>query len=749
MPLLTLPGLPRRLLSLAGVLALSTGCNLSNTPPPLPPPPRPPAGPVEPEAISEDAFARAAESLLRQGTPTAQRQALLAGVVQRQMQHAVERLKARQTERGLNTVLGGLYLIRAGEYRPQMLQGPGEQALALAADAIAATGDEGRAQALYQLRRSALPDNHPAQRDLQEHLEALQRWVAEQGEKPGVGPTEAAGMVQRRAVARALLEPTDEALQEARVAVQRWVDAGLVFQSQYRSSPKAPLRREEMVEGVRSISSGAATLMALLLRHGDIGAAAQGLDASPFRQIAPPGLAQRLNAAAREDDPDAWREILDLLVRAQQRDEETAVDRALVQAAAFRVASDLYRRDPSSVDIGFYLASSLIAQGMPEVAASVLLEPARKHPDPRVLSQYAELLLRALLGEEEADDPASARRTFAAARPLLELAEQPSLKGKVRPSPAQIRFLAAGIEGRAGELGAARELLAQSAREEPSALTWRTLAEIDRQLGNLPGALEHTEQMERSPDAQRDPLLKADALLLASDLRRDQNSRDRAREDALKAYQVVLSARQGASGLQLARAERLLARVLDRLGEEAGARRASDRAMQLSRGDARQFAVTALETMARAYVAKDLKLARSVGQETFGVQLRDDELVYLGVWLQLLERELGARPDGTASKLLESVEQGSRWSGRLAAWAGGKLNDEGLASAAKTPGQRTEATFYLALARRSAGKTGDAEASLRQIIQAPTLDLMELQIARDLLAGNDRKLPGALPSAAP
>jgi tetratricopeptide (TPR) repeat protein len=745
------PGLPRVLALLAGVLAISTGCALSTTPPPLPPPPRPPAGPVQPEAVGEEAFARSVEALFRQDQPTAQRQSLLAGVVQRQMAHAVERLKARHTDRGLATVLGGLYLIRTGEYRPEMLQGPGEEALALAAAVVASSGDEGRAQALYGLHQGVLPEQHPARRDLQEHLDALQRWISEQSEKPGIGPAEAAGMRQRRAVARSLLEPTEEALRDARAAIQQWVDAGLVFQSQYRAAPRAPMRREEMVEGVRSISSGAATLTALLLRHGDIGAAAQSLDLAPFRQVAPQGLAQRLNAAAREDDPDAWRELLDLLVRAQDRDEETSVDRTLVQAAAFRVAADLYRRDPGSVDIALYLATALAAHGMPEVAPVVLTEPARKHPDARVLSQAIELVAGSMLREEESDDPASARRTFAASAALLELADQPSLKGRVRPSPARVRLMAAGIEARSGELMAAREQLTASARDEPTAEAWRALAEIARQLGSPKNALEHLTQLGNSPEAQRDPLVRADALLLASDLQRDLGAREKAREEALKAYQLVLGARQANSGgpANLARAERLLARVLDRLDDSAGAARASERALLLARGDARQFAVTALETMARAYVSRDLKLARKVGQDTFGVQLRDDELVYVALWLQTLERELGARPDGTAVKLLDSVEQGTRWSGRLASWAQGKLSSEALSAAARTPGQRTEALFYRALAQRAAGKTSDAEAGLREVVKAPTLDLMEAQIARDLLAGNDRKLPGPLPSAAP
>lgn len=736
---------------LAGVLAIATGCTFGNAPPPLPPRPQPPSGPIQPEAVADEGFARSVDALLREGQPTAHRQGLLAGVVRRQMTHAVERLKAKQSDRGLASVLGGLYLIRAGEYRPEMLQGPGDEALALAVEAVAATGDEGRARALYELRKGLLPDQHPGRRDIDEHLGALDRWANEQQTKADIGPTEAAGMQQRRTTARSLLDPSDEALDEARSSAQRWVDAGLVFQAQYKSTPRAPLRREEMVEGVRALSSGADTLTALLLRHGDVGGAAQALDGAPFRQIAPKGLVQRLNAAAREDDLGAWRELLEWLVRSMSREEETGVDRALVQAAAFRVSAEIYRRDPTSVDIALHLATHLNAYGMAEVAPAVLVESARKHPDGRVLSLMLETAATSMLHEEESDDPASARRVFAATRALLEIAEQPALKGRVRPSPSRFRLLAAGVEARAGELASARELLATSARDEPSADAWRALAEIERQLGGNQNALNHITQLMTTPEAQRDPLVRAEASLLASDVQRDLGARDKAREEALKAYQLVLSARQagGAAPGHLARAERLLARVLERLGDDPGAARATERALLLTRGEPRAFAAAALEAASRAYLQRDLKAARKVGQESFGVQLRDDELIYIALWVQLLERELGARPDGTAAKLLASVEQGPRWSGRLALWANGKLSDEALAAAARTPGQRIEALFYRSLSQRAAGKGSDADAGLREVAKSPTLDLIETQVARDLLAGNDRRLPGPLPSVAP
>ena len=64
-------------------------------------------------------------------------------------------------------------------------------------------------------------------------------------------------------------------------------------------------------------------------------------------------------------------------------------------------------------------------------------------------------------------------------------------------------------------------------------------------------------------------------------------------------------------------------------------------------------------------------------------------------------------------------------------------------------GQRTEALFCRSLAQRAAGKGTNADVGLREVVSAPTVDLIESQIARELLAGNERRLPGPLPSAAP
>jgi cellulose synthase operon protein C len=339
--------------------------------------------------------------------------------------------------------------------------------------------------------------------------------------------------------------------------------------------------------------------------------------------------------------------------------------------------------------------------------------------------------------EEASDDPMSARRILAAAAPLLEVADTPALRGKVHPSAPRVRYVAASIEARAGELSSARQLLVAAVRDEPSAEASRLLADVDRQLGNPKGALEHLRAVLASTEARKDRLVEAEARLATSDVERELGERDKAREAALAALAVALDARKLAQpGPGSVRIERLVAKILDRLGDDAGAARATERAFAAAKGDTRQLAITT-------------RAARAAAQHAFGTSMRDDELVYIGMWLQLLERELGVRTDGTAARLLGSVEQGVSWSGRLAAWSSGKLSDAELVASARTPGQRTEASFYRALAQRGAGQAGAAETGLREVAKSQALDLMEAQIARDILAGSDRRLPGPPPAGVP
>ena len=71
--------------------------------------------------------------------------------------------------------------------------------------------------------------------------------------------------------------------------------------------------------------------------------------------------------------------------------------------------------------------------------------------------------------------------------------------------------------------------------------------------------------------------------------------------------------------------------------------------------------------------------------------------------------------------------------------------DADLVAAARTVGQKTEASFYTALGRKVAGD-GAADKALAEVAKSPVIDLIEVQLARDLLAGPSRFSNGPPPA---
>jgi hypothetical protein len=80
-------------------------------------------GAVNVTAVPDEVFAASLHKLLREGKSTPERLGLLVGVVARQLAHAKDRFAAGQQERGLASINGAFYLVRAGEFRNEMLVG--------------------------------------------------------------------------------------------------------------------------------------------------------------------------------------------------------------------------------------------------------------------------------------------------------------------------------------------------------------------------------------------------------------------------------------------------------------------------------------------------------------------------------------------------------------------------------------------------------------------------------------------------
>ena len=702
-------------------------------------------GPAAAKDVPDAEFAATLHRLLKDGTPSPERHGILIGVVRRQLAHAQRRFAAGHDASGTASVIGALYLIRPGEGQKEMIDATAERALAAAIDRVSPRGDEGRSLALMQMRAAALAPGSPAKVELDQHLAALTQWMAET--RTG-GPMRRLGTEERARVARALVDPTDQALEEAYQAVNAWIAGAIQFNNEYRQGLKRP-EREEAVEAQRALSSGGATMASLFLRNGDAGAALQHLDQSNAKHVILPGLMARVRGAAASEGATGARDWLTLAATfghqdPDEADPETDIDPELLVAGLWGSSIEAYRRDPASFDAGLLVARVLTRFGMPEAAPLVVSEGLAAHPSIAAVRAATELLLGAIGDSAEVDDLDSARRTFAAGAAILAIADRPEFKGQIDPSPARVRAIMASIEIRSGNLAAARPLLQSALTAEPTTSGYTMLSMVERQAGDTRAALAAVEQALRAPDNRVALLDVAEAHLTAFELFRDGNAADKAKPALDAALAAVLAARQpGGSSASRARAERLLGRILESYGESSRAAKAYERALLLAATDRPILGAAMLDAIGRALVQKDLAAARGALRKGLDGDASEDDLVYGGLWVQLLERELHATPDGTTERALRTGAKAT-WTAKLSAWANGKLSDGDLSIAAQSASQKVEAAFYTAMSGRASGDPG-SEPRLRAVATSPVADLLEVHLARDLLAPRGRvTLPGGV-----
>lgn len=690
--------------------------------------------PLHPVAVSEANFAPSLYRLLLSVKPTPKREDLLVGVVRRQFARSAQRFAAGHPRAGLAALTGALYLVRAGEFRPEMLQGAGSPLGAGAAE-VARVGNAGRSLALYDMLMTLLP-NGAERRTVQAHLAAIAHWqtLNESG-----GPMQRAGAAEREAVDRSLFDPTQRALDQARDKTIAWLKKALAY-----DSAELPIRtmqdRDEAIEAYRAIRAGGATLVALYLRHGDPGGALTAIDKADLTRVIPPGIRDRLERAAQDNDPNAWADLYHLYASAVRTEQpDTGLDAHLAAAGAWGAALGLYRSGPSSLKRAMPLALLLTHYGMAEAAPIVLSDALGSAPRPNDLSAALALALRAVVSESDIDQHAAAQRTYRAAAPLIALAESRRLRGKVHPSPARMRYVMGALDAQAGDLARALPLLKTAVRDAPSLDALTLVAAIERQQKNDAGALKVLARVVELARAEHAPAEEAQALLSTFSIHRDLKQNDKARQALAAALTAALQARRLArTSAKQSRAERMLARILENYGDTRGARRATQRAYEAARSDPNELTATVLDAARRALTHRDLKEGRDAVQRALDANLSNEDLVYAALWLRLLEHQLHVSGDGLAEQAFDSVENASPWVTKLRSWARGKLTNRQLVAAARSRSQNTEATFYTALSDAASGKQQAALPKLEQVAQSPVIDLIEVGIARDLLAEHQK-----------
>ena len=693
--------------------------------------------------VSEEAFAGAVRDLLASEPNSKERKIRLQGVVGRQMARVATRFKSKDHERAVSSLAGAMYLVHSGELTNETLGSQGYEALRAASDEFAKRGDEGKARATYDMLLRVAPPKEQA--DIKAHLEAIQTWTRDTG---GEGVMQTAGALEAAAVQRHLLEPSKEARDDAQARTLEFIEKAAAVRTARRTRG-TQVSREEGLEAVRALETGATVLAAINLRNADPQAAVASIE--KVREVARPELVKALEAVVEKPDSDRWLDLARMLrpppKQVHNEEEDFGRDAELLRVASFAAAVEAFRLDATSPEPAAFVAAMLVDLGMGEAAPAVLTDAVRAQKDPRIVGLALAITMQAMGRALEADEPEGVRRTFKAAQPILTVGDAAK---KAQPGPARVYGMMGEIEMREGRLDDARKLLQAAADREKSGSVLLSLARLDSHDGQPKNAEAHMKEALAAEDVAKDAALRGEVLLFQSDLQREGGDASGARKPLSDALRDLAKARGAAEGDDRARIERLIARALDRFGADKSAMKALDRALEAAPRDKRQAAATIGQIVGRSFVKNDLVGARDGLARGVSAELPREDIVYYAIWVRVLERSMppvkGQPPqESLAEKVLLDASADSRWIGKVAAFGAGKLKAQDLVAAAQTPTQKTESLFYSAMDRRIAGDAKGSDDALKQVVTSPGLDLMEVAIARELLSGTRAQIGGPVP----
>ncbi len=691
--------------------------------------------------IADERFADAVRDLIVAEPHTEARRVLLSQIVSRQMVRAAAFFDASAPDRGLAAVQGGFALTSVGELEAGMFGPNGKAALAGAARELAGRGDEGGAFAAYGVLAQISPEAE--RKEHEAHLAAIARWLKDLATSSGSG--DGLQMVKNAAVARATLEPSDVAIKEATARTTEWLERGIEFRTNFRRNPVprglSPRSPESMaaLQAVAALKLAPVTLAAIYLRQGDAKGALAAVERARGGEVAPQ-LVQVLEPVAKQPTAERWLELLRAL-RPEEGEDVDATLGALLRVAQLRVACEAYRLDPTALESAGEVAVNLLDLEMFEAAPAIIAPAIKAHPEPRVVAQGLALVMQAMMRAPDAD---SARRVYKAGAPVVAVAD--GIRGKLQPSPSQVRALMGELALRDGQTAEARALLEAAAKVERTGSVSATLARIARSEGKVEEALAHIKDALGSPDIERAASLRGDILLMQSDLLRERGQMDAARTALESALRGLAAARKADDGEARARVERTLAKVLDRFGARDKAKQALERAFDAAPRDKQEASATIMSMASRALVQTDVGGARDGLRRGLAADLPPDDLVYLALWARIVERTKKASSDPAVERTFAGLKDDGRWTGRLAAFGLGKIGAKDLLGAAKTPAQKTEALFYGAMEQKISGDAKGADASLDGVVRSSGgIELIEVGVARDLLSGPRANVGGPLP----
>lgn len=693
------------------------------------------AAALPPEPTSDGQFASRLNEVLRDGSRSETRHKRLLGVVHRQLTHAAARFDHGATDRGTQSVLGGIYLLRVGEESSLLFDADTSRAVAGAVDKLAARGDIGRSRVLLELQLDAARSVEE-RREIQQHIAALDRFY----EDTATGkPIERIGDAERASVGMALLSPAH--LDRAMGSIDAWINLGIqgnvAFQHGRRPS------QEEGLEIARALGSGAATVVSLMLRYGDLEGAIGRVMATSARRVMDPLFFAQLRQVQRQNTAASWRDLFDALNEdvGERVGGNIGIDEELYASARFAILLEAFRLDTEHAATTHELARALTGFGMSEAVPLVLDDPIDAGTaEPREVVDALRLLGQAVVADARVNDVQAARRTILASTEMLEHAKSALGERAGSGTVADLRYNMASVLLKGGYARDADAMLSKALEEAPRASGYLLRAQIRRQGNEWRRALEDIAQV--TTQRLADPVDAAEARLLEYEIARDRGDQNAASSALAAAMDGVKAAALQAkrTAAQRARALVVLGRVRFAYGDRDGMRRAFERAMSEVSGDAALTGVTMLQAASVGLALGDREGVRATLRRGLEADAPQQDLVYGAILLMLAEQQQNLAAGSEVTEILDRASGQPTWVGRLASWARGKLSDEKLIAAAPSEAARVESTFYVAMARRARGETHDE--TLRRVADSPVIQQREVQLARDVLAPRLEELPG-------
>jgi len=370
------------------------------------------------------------------------------------------------------------------------------------------------------------------------------------------------------------------------------------------------------------------------------------------------------------------------------------------------------------------------AGAMAWYAEAVALAPDERALYDEILEVLSNLIEQGLMDT----DPSSSRRLGARALEILQQRAERWPDSPTSISTADL-YLAIGVaEMNAGNAADAESRLRESLAADNSVKALTQLGLLLARVNRNDEAIEIVQRaLELTPAGNPNQTReRAQLMEQLGDAQRAGGHTDKAARsyaEALELWNMILPNLRGpAGGVSQARRGVLFAR-LDRHDE---ALVAFEQGMTQAPGirDVYATILTYLVTSGTDHALANQVLRRAQVQ----MDLAPEWKVYFSLWARANATQQGLSDDADAGVVLSDLAGGEGWWGRLARFGAGTLSYAQLLQEASSVGERAEAHFYGAMRLLAAGKKGEADALLREVIATRMVSFYEYAMAAELLA---------------